>query len=119
MVDSQLPAWPRPYFKAGDLPTKILFVCFGRAPLSQLELDRARFGLPNAELLGQVEIHEHRRSATRAWFEAWWGGPFGVIAERDLAEDLGLLTTSDLCVTLRLELPDREDLAPLQTVWGL
>jgi hypothetical protein len=119
MLESQLPVWPRPYFKPSELSTKILFVCFGRAPLAALELDRARFGLPTFALEGRVELHEHRRAASREWFEAWWGASFGVIAERDLAEDLALLTTSDVCVTLRVELPDQPDLAGLQTVWGL
>lgn len=119
MLDPQPPAWPRPYFKPSDLPTKIVFACFGSAPLGPLALDRARFGLPAFAVEGRIELHEHRREATRAWFEAWWGGAFGVIAERDLAGDLSLLTTSDLCVTLRVELPDQPDLAALQTVWGL
>src|SRR4051794_5467729 len=119
MLDPQLPAWPRPYFKAGDLATKIFFVCFGRAPFAEIEISRSRFGLPAPELLGQVDVREHRREASRSWFEAWWGGPFGVIAERDLAEDLALLTTSNTCFTVQLELPDQADLSPLQTAWGL
>ena len=41
------------------------------------------------------------------------------MAEREPAEDLPLLTTSDFCVTLRVELPDQPDLRALQTVWGL
>ena len=119
MADEQVAAWRRPYFKAGEQPTKIFFVCFGKTPLAEVELGRARFGLPSAELANQVELREHQRAAGPAWFEDWWGGAFGVIAEQDLGEDLALLTTSDVCYTLSLELGDQADLAPLQSVWGL
>ncbi len=119
MSDEHVAAWPRPYFKPGEQPTKVFFVCFGKAPLADVDLSRARFGLPNAELAKRVELREHRRAAEAAWFENWWAGAFGVLAERDLAEDLPLLTTSDVCYTLGLELPDQADLAPLQSVWGL
>jgi hypothetical protein len=119
MLDPQPAPWPRPYFTAGDLPTKIFFVCFAKAPLAELPLDRARFGVPSEQLLQRVDVREHRRAAEREWFEGWWGGSFGVIAERDLASDAALLTGSDLCVSLRLELPDQGDLGPLQTLWGI
>jgi hypothetical protein len=36
-----------------------------------------------------------------------------------LGDDLALLTTSDVCYTLSLELSDQGDLTPLQSVWGL
>jgi hypothetical protein len=120
MADPQeVVTWPRPYFKAGEQPTKIFFVCFGNAPLAEVEPTRARFGLPSAELAKRVEVREHRRAAGRAWFEDWWAGAFGVIAAQDLGEDLPLLTTSDVCYTLSLELADQADLAPLQSVWGI
>jgi hypothetical protein len=119
MQDPQLPAWPRPLFKASELSTKVFFICFGRAPFAELEISRSRFGLPSSELLAQVQVGEHRRAADRGWFDAWWSGSFGVIAERDLAADLALLTTSDTCFSVKLELPDRADLAALQTAWGL
>lgn len=119
MADPQVETWPRPYFKAGQQPTKIFFVCFGKGPLADVEPTRARFGLPSAELAKRVEVREHRRAAGREWFENWWAGPFGVIAAQDLADDLPLLTTSDVCYTLSLELPDQADLAPLQSVWGI
>lgn len=114
-----VPVWPRPYFTASQQPTKIFFVCFGRAPLSDLEITGARFGLPSRDLAARVDVREHRREAKPAWFESWWGGAFGAIARRDLAEELPLLTTSDVCFTLSLTLPDQADLSPLQTVWGL
>ncbi|MES1188799.1 MAG: hypothetical protein ABUL60_33600 [Myxococcales bacterium] len=119
MADPQVVTWPRPYFKAGEQATKVFFVCFGKEPLADVALDRARFGLPSADLVRQVELREHRRVAERAWFENWWGGAFGVIAQQDLGDDLALLTTSDVCYTLSLQLSDQADLAPLQTVWGL
>ncbi len=119
MADPLPSVWPRPYFKAGELPTKIFFVCFAKGPLAELELDRARFGIPSAELVHGLDVREHRRAAVKEWFEGWWSGSFGVIAERDLGSDSPLLTDSDLCLTIRLELPDRGDLAPLQTVWGV
>jgi hypothetical protein len=119
MADEQVTAWPRPYFKASEQTTKLFFVCFGRAPLAEVEISRARFGLPSAELSKRVELREHRRAASPAWFEGWWSGPFGVIAEQDLEAELPLLTTSDICYTLGLELPDQADLAPAQTVWAL
>jgi hypothetical protein len=114
-----VPVWPRPYFEASSQPTKVLFVCFGRAPLSDLPISGERFGLPSRELAAQVDVREHRRDAKPGWFESWWGSAFGVIAQRDLGDALPLLTTSDVCFTLALSLPDRSDLAPLQTVWGL
>ena len=114
-----VPVWPRPYFKASQQSTKILFVCFGKAPLSEVEITGARFGLPSRELAAKVDVREHRRAAKSGWFESWWGDSFGVIAERDLASELSLLTNSDVCFTLALSLPDQQDLAPLQTVWGL
>lgn len=119
MADEQLTAWPRPHFKASGQATKLSFVCFGRAPLADLDLSRARFGLPSAELVKQVELREHHRASKSRWFEDWWSGSFGVIAQRDLGDELALLTTSDVCCTLRLELPDQADLSPLQSVWGL
>lgn len=119
MADEQVAAWRRPYFKAGEQPTKIFFVCFGKGPLAEVGLGRARFGLPSDELANRVEVREHRRAAGRAWFENWWAGAFGVIAAQDLGDDLALLTTSDVCYTLSLELPDQADLVPLQSVWGL
>lgn len=119
MADPQVVTWPRPYFKAGEQPTKVFFVCFGKEPLADVALDRGRFGLPSAELVRRVELREHRRASERPWFENWWAGAFGVIAEQDLADDLALLTTSDVCYTLSLQLEDQADLAPLQTVWGL
>lgn len=119
MADPLPSVWPRPYFTAGDLPTKLLFACFAKAPLVEVELDRARFGLPSRELVPGLDVREHHRAAVPDWFEGWWRGSFGVIAERDLAQDLAQLTGSDLCVSVRLELPDRPDLAPLQAAWGV
>jgi len=119
MADEQVAAWRRPYFKAGEQPTKIFFVCFGNGSLAEVDLGRARFGLPSDDLANRVEVREHRRVAGRAWFENWWAGAFGVIAEQDLGDDLALLTTSDVCYTLSLELQDQPDLVPLQSVWGL
>ena len=119
MADEQVAVWPRPYFKQGEQPTKLFFVCFGKAPLAEVELSLERFGLPNSALAKRVEVREHRRAAERSWFENWWGGAFGVIAASDLGDDLPLLTTSDVCYTLSLELADEADLAPLQSVWGL
>ena len=119
MADEQVATWPRPYFKAGEQPTKIFFVCFGKGALAEVEPTRARFGLPSAELAKRVEVREHRRAAGRAWFEDWWAGAFGVIAAQDLGEDLPLLTTSDVCYTLSLELADQGDLGPMQSVWGI
>jgi hypothetical protein len=119
MADEQVAAWRRPYFKAGEQSTKIFFVCFGKAPLAEVDLERTRFGLPNDQLANRVEVREHRRAAGRAWFENWWAGAFGVIAQQDLGDELALLTTSDVCYTLSLELEDQADLGPLQSVWAL
>ena len=119
MADEKVASWPRPYFKASEQATKLFFVCFGRAPLADLEVSRARFGLPSAELSRQVDLREHFRAASRPWFEGWWTGAFGSIAEQDLQEELPLLTTSDVCYTLGLDVPDHADLAPAQTIWGL
>jgi|SoiMethySBSTD1v2_1073268.scaffolds.fasta_scaffold483326_2 hypothetical protein len=119
MADASVAAWPRPYFKASEQRTSIFFVCFGKAPFADVPLSRARFGLPGGELTNQVDLREHRREAARQWFEDWWGSSFGLIAAQDLGEDLALLTTSDVCFTLRLDLPDQPDLAPLQTIWGM
>jgi hypothetical protein len=38
---------------------------------------------------------------------------------QDLGPDLPLLTISDVCYTLSVNLPDAADLAPLQSVWGV
>jgi hypothetical protein len=119
MVDSLPARWPRPYFKRGDQPTKIFFACFARGPLAELELERARFGVPDVELLRALDIRDYQRAEAREWFEGWWSKSFGVIAERDLGEAFAQLTGSDSCVTLRLEQPDRADLAPIQTLWGV
>lgn len=119
MVDPQPAAWPRPYFEVGDQPTKIFFVCFGNEPLAELVLERARFGVPDVELLRSFDVREHRRAETREWFEGWWSKAFGVIAERDLGAASTSLTRSDLCVTLGIEQADRADLAPIQTAWSL
>ena len=119
MADAVVPAWPRPYFKATEQQTKIFFVCFGKAPLSELPLSRARFGLPESDLLNHIDVREHHRATDKAWFEAWWSGAFAAVAERDLGPDLPLLTTSDVCFSLGLELGDQADLSPQQSVWGL
>ncbi len=119
MLDVEVASWPRSLFQATSQNTKIFFACFGNAPLAPLPISLVRFGLPDAALVEQVEIREHPRSVARKWFEAWWGGAFGVYAEQDLGTDLALLTSSDLCQTLAIDLPDRADLVPLQTVWGL
>ncbi len=119
MADRELLVWPRPYFKATEQLTKLFFVCFGQAPLASVEIVGRRFGLPRQELAAQVDVREHRRQAKPDWFESWWSGAFGAIAEQDLGDDLPLLTTSNVCFTLGLEVPDQGDLAPLQTVWGL
>jgi hypothetical protein len=119
MVDPPLARWPRPYFTSGDQPTKIFFVCFATGPLAELELDRTRFGVPDTELVRRLDIREYGREGAREWFEGWWSKSFGVIAEKDLGQAATQLTGSDRCVTLRLELPDQADLAPIQTVWGV
>lgn len=119
MADDEVAAWPRPYFQASDGRTKVFFVCFAKAPLAHVELSRKRFGVPSEELSLKVDVREHQRAAVREWFENWWGGPFGVMAEQDLGPDLPLLTDSDVCYTLALDLGDQPDLTPLQTVWGL
>jgi len=41
------------------------------------------------------------------------------MAEQDLGENLSLLTQTDVCYTLSLDVEDQPDLTPLQTVWGL
>ncbi|HYJ08393.1 MAG TPA: hypothetical protein VEX18_05275 [Polyangiaceae bacterium] len=66
-----------------------------------------------------MELFQHQRATARQWFEDWWNSSFGVIAEQDLGEDMPLLTTSDNCFTLKLDLPDQPDLAPIQTAWAL
>jgi hypothetical protein len=119
MAEPVVPVWPRPYFKASEQPTKLLFVCFGQAPLAEVEIVGARFGVPSRELALSVDMREHRRADKAAWFESWWAGAFGVIAERDLEADLPLLTTSNVCFTLKYDGPDQSDLGRLQTVWGL
>lgn len=119
MADSDSVAWPRPYFRAGELRTSIFFVCFGKAPFTGLALEPGRFGLPSSELASRVDVREYRRDAKRQWFEDWWSAAFGVIAQQDLQADLPLLTTSDTCFTLQFDLPDQPDLSPLQTAWGL
>jgi hypothetical protein len=119
MADAAVPAWPRPHFKATEQQTKIFFVCFGKGPLAELPLSRARYGLPESEALTQIDVREHLRSADKAWFEGWWNGSFAAVAQRDLGEDVALLTTSDTCFTLGLELPDQPDLSPQQSVWAL
>jgi hypothetical protein len=119
MADAPAQAWPRPYFKATEQHTKVFFVCFGKAPLAELPLSRARFGLPDSDVLTKVDVREHSRATSPAWFEGWWAATFRVVAERDLGDDLALLTTSDVCVTIGLELPDHPDLAPQQVVWGV
>lgn len=119
MADEPVAAWPRPYFKRGEAQTELFFVCFGNAPLAEVELSRQRFGLPSRELLERVEVLEHQRAAVTAWFEGWWTAAFGAIARRDLGEQLSTLTATDVCYTLSLKLEDRADLAPQQTIWGL
>jgi len=119
MAEPSVPVWPRPYFKPGSQPTKIFFVCFARAPLAEVELSRSRFGVPSPELLAELDAREVTRSSAREWFENWWGGAFGVYAKQDLQQHLSDLTGSDVCFTLALEVPDRGDLAPLQTMWGV
>jgi hypothetical protein len=119
MADAPVAVWPRPYFQATSQQTKIFFVCFGKGTLADLPLSRSRYGLPECEALSKIEVREHRRASDAAWFEGWWSGSFGAIAQRDLDADLALLTTSDVCFTLGLELPDQPDLAPQQCVWGL
>lgn len=119
MAESDVPAWPRPIFKAGEQLTSIFFVVFGKAPLAEVPLSRSRFELPRGDFAERVDLREHLRSAKPEWFAGWWSASFGVIAAQDLKEDLSLLTTSDTCFTLQLQLPDRPDLAPLQAVWGL
>ncbi len=119
MADAVVPAWPRPYFKATEQQTKVFFVCFGKGPFSDLPLSRARFGLPDIDLLNRIDVREHQRAASQAWFEGWWSGAFAAVAERDLGPDLPLLTTSDVCFTLGLELADQADVSPQQSVWGL
>lgn len=119
MADSTAAAWPRPYFTPGTLRTQILFACFGKAPLAEVAIELGRFGLPSRELASRVDVREHRRADKPQWFEDWWSASFGVIAQQDLEQDLSLLTTSDTCFTLQLELSDQADLSPLQTVWGL
>src|SRR5689334_21723233 len=119
MSEQDVAAWPRPHFEASEQRTSIVFVCFGKAPLAEVPLSRARFGLPGTELANQVKLGEHLRSAAKRWFENWWGEAFGAIAQRDLGEDMSLLTTSDVCYTLKLDLPDQPDLGALQTIWAL
>jgi hypothetical protein len=119
MAEAKAVAWPRPYFKPTEQTTKLFFVCFGRAPLAEVELDVQRFALPDRELAKRVDLREHWRAKGREWFEAWWHGSFGAIAQQDLGADLALLTTSDVCYSLGLELPDRADLMPAQTLWAL
>lgn len=118
MVES-VAAWPRPYFKASEQRTSIFFVCFGKGALADVPLGRSRFGLPGDELTGKAEVLQHQRATVRQWFEGWWSGSFGAIAGQDLGDDLPLLTTSDTCFTLKLDLPDQPDLAPIQTIWAL
>lgn len=119
MVDESVTAWPRPYFKATEQTTQLFFVCFATAPLRDLPLSLSLFGLPSAQLLERVDVREHPRASGREWFENWWAESFGVIAQQDLGAQLPLLTTSQSCVSLALELPDQADLAPQQTIWGL
>lgn len=94
-------------------------MAFGKAPLRDLPLSRSLFGLPDVQLLEKLDVREHERARSREWFENWWGGAFGKIAQQDLGEQLPLLTESDLCHTLSFDVPDRADLAPQQTIWGL
>lgn len=119
MVDQPPLPWPRPQFRASEQATKILFLCFASSPLLHVELERARFGLPSAELARRFTLAEHARASEPDWYEAWWGGAFGVMARRDLGDELPRLVQSQLCVSLGFEGADQADLGPLQTAWGL
>jgi hypothetical protein len=119
MVQQAVETWQRPYFEAGEQRTNIVFVCFGKAPLADVPLSRSRFGLPGVDMANQVQLGEQLRSQNQTWFENWWVDAFGAIARRDLGDDLSLLTTSDVCYTLKVDLPDQPDLAPQQTIWAL
>ncbi len=119
MADEAVKVWPRPYFKATEQQTKIFFVCFAKGPLRELPLSRSRYGLPTSACVDAIDVRLHQRSETKAWFEGWFSGAFGVVAARDLGDELPLLTDSDHCISLGLELPDQPDLAPQQSMWAL
>lgn len=119
MTDAHAAVWSRPQFEVTAQRTRIFFVCFGNAPLGEVALSRERFGVPGRDVTSQVQLHEHRRDQSRQWFEGWWSGPFAALAARDLGAQLPLLTTSDTCFTLQVDLPDQPDLAPIQSVWAL
>jgi hypothetical protein len=119
MGDENVKVWARPRFELTEQPTELFFVCFAKAPLSELPLDRARYGLPKAACVDRIVVREHHRRGSAAWYEGWWAGSFGVVAARELGDDLPLLTASDTCFTIELTLPDQPDLAPAQSVWAL
>lgn len=108
---------------SGAAPSRrphVMLVAFSRGPLADdVPMSLARFGVPRAELIGELDVRTIDRAADPAWFDGWRSGSLRAIA----ADDLGAaLTALDGATALHLIIAAPSapaDLGYLQAAWGV
>lgn len=97
-----------------------MLVVFADGPLAEdVPMSAAGFGVPRAELIGELDVRTIPRGADPAWFDGWRTGSLRAIAATDLGGDLAALDrASELHVIIAA--PDAPpDLGYLQALWGV
>ena len=97
-----------------------MLVVFADGPLADdVPMSRSRFGVPRAELVGELDVRAIPRGADPAWFDGWRTGSLREIASTDLGGDLAALDrATELHVVIAA--PDAPaDLGYLQALWGV
>lgn len=98
----------------------VMLVVFSRGPLADdVPMSMARFGVPRAELVNELDVRAIPRAADPAWFDGWRAGSLRAIASTDLGAELAALDDADH-LHLIIAQPDAPpDLGYLQATWAL
>ncbi|MBK9033499.1 MAG: hypothetical protein IPL61_19905 [Myxococcales bacterium] len=108
---------------SGAAPTRrphAMLVVFSTGALADdVPMSLGQFGVPRAELIGDLDVRAIPRAADPAWFDGWRTGSLRAIAATDLGDGLAALDAADhLHVVIAApDLPP--DLGYLQTAWAV
>jgi hypothetical protein len=112
-------AWPW----SSPAPTRrphLMLVVWSRGALADdVPMSLLRFGVPRAELIGELDVRTIPRAADPAWFDGWRSGSLRAIATTDLGDHLTALDAADE-LHLIIAAPEAPaDLGYVQTAWGV
>ncbi|MBL8623981.1 MAG: hypothetical protein JNK64_21920 [Myxococcales bacterium] len=97
-----------------------MLVVFADGPLADdVPMSLARFGVPRAELIGELDVRTIPRGVDPAWFDGWRAGSLRAIATTDLGDALPALDRAAELHVVIAQPSAPADLGYLQALWGV